>query len=389
MELLCGVLDALPFPAALLNPEGLLACVNSVPCPVNLEEVDFPAIEMTRLALQGKHSPAERMELTGVPRSRGLAECRPVFGADSVLGALFIFRPEFITEGVTADALPTAEPIMDSLWERLRRLSLLASPVLVLGESGCRRSDFARALHNMSARRGKPFASVTGSPEGIDLAAALTEAGEGTLLCADADKWLRRDQLALLSLLDNKGHTEPGGVFVPKQCRIVATARPDSEGTLKEGALPQELWEWFRSSVVLIPPLRDRRLDIIPAAEAYRRYYSQALGKDVQGFSPDAREALERTIWPENLKSLRHMVESAVSACPGGLILVSHLPPARSSGAHKKKNLNAAKSAFIREQITALLEVYGQSVEAKRRAAAELGIGLSSLYRLMSRHADE
>jgi transcriptional regulator with PAS, ATPase and Fis domain len=113
--------------------------------------------------------------------------------------------------------------------------------------------------------------------------------------------------------------------------------------------------------------------------------------KDVQGFSLEAQDVLRGYPWPGNLRELRDAVEDAVKSCPGGLALASHLPIGRIAVIGREKpsdgesGLHAMRSAYTREQIAKLLEAYGQSVEAKRRAAKELGIGLSTLYRLIAK----
>jgi NtrC-family two-component system response regulator AlgB len=239
----------------------------------------------------------------------------------------------------------------------------------------------------MSARRDKPFYGLElPSGDGDALAEAVRGSEDGTLLCVRLDTWPAEYQRQLLELLDSKSIAAPGGETVTRQCRVTATALSDTADGEGRDALLPALMEWFGSMTARLPSLRDRREDILPAAREFLSRFALREDKDIQGFSMDAQEILRHYAWPGNLRELRSVVESAVRACPGGLVLASHLPVGGRTGVTLGKGgLHAMRTAYTREQITSLLAVYGDSVEAKRRAAKELGIGLSTLYRVLSK----
>lgn len=386
MELLCGVLDAMPYPTALLDTELMPAYVNDGKCPIPFEDVDFAALSEARMALGGAAQPAQRTRLTaGMASCFGLLELFPVrVGEDEekqVAGVLAIFRPEFAVSEMTADAMPTRSAVMDSLWTRLQRYALLASPVLFLGEEGVGKVDFARALHRMSARREKPFVVLEAPTDDAALPETVRDSEDGALLCIRLDTWPQERQRQLVELLDSKNLTAPDGQVVYRKCRVMATAPPEGAGEL----LPA-LTEWFGSMTVSLPPLRDRQEDILPAAREFLSRFALREDKDIQGLSMDAQEILRHYAWPGNLSELRSVMETAVRTCPGGLVLASHLPVGGQTGVTLGKGgLQAMRTAYTREQIASLLAVYGHTVEAKRRAAKELGIGLSTLYRVMAK----
>ncbi|MCL2030935.1 MAG: sigma 54-interacting transcriptional regulator [Oscillospiraceae bacterium] len=383
MELLCGVLDALPYPTALLDTELMPAYVNDGKCPIPFEDVDFAALSEARTALGGAAQSARRTRLTaGAASCFGVLELYPVrVGEDGrqVAGVLAMFRPEFSASEMSADAVPTRSAAMDAVWTRLQRYALLASPVLFLGEEGTGKTDFARALHRMSARRDKPFVVLEPPRDDAALPSAVRDSEDGTLLCLRLEAWPPEHQRRLLELLDSKSVTAPGGQTVYKQCRVTAAALPDGE-------LLPALMEWFGLMAVRLPPLRERREDILPAAREFLGRLALREDKDIQGFSADAQEILRHYAWPGNLRELREVAQAAVGACPGGLVLASHLPVGGKTGVTLSKGgLQAMRTAYTREQITSLLAVYGGTVEAKRRAAKELGIGLSTLYRILAK----
>lgn len=392
MEFLCGVLDALPCPAALLDTELEPAYANDGVCPIPFGDVDFSALPEAQIALGGTAQSAQRTRLTaGTASCFGILELYPVrIGEDGkiIAGVLAMFHPEFEAGELTADSVPTRSAAMDAVWNRLQRYSLLASPVLLTGEDGTGKTDFGRALHRMSARRDKPFRLMGPPADHSDLPRAVRDAEDGTLLCARVDTWNAQQQRELLALLDYKSITAPDGHVVPKLCRVIATAvnNAETQGG-SEGMLPS-LLEWFGSMTVELPPLRERVEDILPAAREYLSRFVLREDKDVQGFTIEAQEVLRSYSWPSNMRELRRAVESGVKNCPGGLVLASHLPVGRRQAAPVtlgEGGLHVMRAAYTREQILALLEVYGDGVEAKRRAAKELGIGLSTLYRLLAK----
>lgn len=390
MELLCGVLDALPYPTALLDTELIPAYANDGPCPIPFGDVDFTALSEAQMALGGMAQSAQRTRLTAQNASCfGMLELYPVRVGEedkAVAGVLAIFRPEFASGQITADAAPTRSAAMDNVWNKLQRYALLGSPVMLAGEEGVGKEDFARALHRISARRDRPFVTLESPEDDSALPQAVRDSANGTLLCVRLDVWPRRRQRQLLTLLDQKSLDAPDGQVVTRQCRVMATVFPNPPEQAEEDAPFPALMEWFGAMTVHLPPLRERREDILPAAREFLSRFVLQEEKDIQGFSLDAQEILRHYAWPGNLRELRSVVESAVQACPGGLVLASHLPVGGQSPLSLRDGgLHAMRSAYTREQITALLAVYGDTVEAKRRAAKELGIGLSTLYRILAK----
>jgi DNA-binding NtrC family response regulator len=375
LALLCGVLDALPVPAALLGRRGKPAYVNAEGDDLGLSGLDYPALPEVARCLEGAALSGEPRDLPGV--GAGTLELYPVRSEDAVLGALFLFRPDKEPEkGVEYfDALPTVSAAMDEVWSRLRRLSVLGTVALILGERGVGKESFARALHRMSPASRYPFVPVSAAVcDERDLRQSAVSAAEGTLFVDGADELPPPLQLVLLKLLADKA--EGKGLL---RARVVCAALPGLEGKAQDGSFSPELYQRVKLLPVVLPPLRERPEDILPAAQAFLKRQAAALGRDLQGFAPDARAALLTNRWEGNLPALREDVRLAAEACPSGLVLASHLP------GRNRGDLDQMTRQFTRERISSLMDVYGRGVEGKRAVAKELGIGLSTLYRLLAK----
>jgi DNA-binding NtrC family response regulator len=393
MDLLCGVLDAIPCPTALLNASMLMAYANERSCPIPFGDLDFAALMEVQAARSGAGQPPRRKRLSvGSQSCYGMLEAYPVRTDDTLAGVLVLFHPEYAQGEITADSLPTGSILMEEVFGRVQRFALLASPVLIVGEKGTGKQDFAMAIHKAGLRRDKPFSVVNAMTKEEELLRLVKESGDGTLLCDRADLWEGPMFHILLSLLTDKQYTYPDGTVIQRNCRIMVTSLTDLpmnpdwvEPEERSDELPGTFREWFGFLLLNIPPLRDRKDDILPAAREYVQRFSIQENKEVRGFSSEAEEKLRNDPWPDNLIGLKTAILGAVRTCPGGLILPSHFVVASAlSVGENASNLHELRASYSREQILALLAQYGSGVDAKKRAAKELGIGLSTLYRLIA-----
>ncbi len=377
LDLLCGVLDALACPVVLLNRSGSPAYSSTHPCPIVLENVDFVELASVRAALDGQPARTERVILhAGTSSAEGLLEVRPVRVLDRVVGALAMFYPDAAPSALTTDALPTQSDAMVAVWERLHRLSLLDSVVLFLGEDGVGSPDFAQALHRLSAQKDEPFETAGPECEPDELLRLAERAG--VLFLRDIDLW----PSALLDTVRRLLGIDAETRLLPETCRVMASAGLGFERSAADGDFPYDLFVRLNVLPVCIPALRTRPEDIAPMAEALLHGLSQQANKDISGFSRQALEVMRHYAWPGNIAELRSACAFAVETCPGGLVLATHLPMGAQEGMGA---LQQMREAYTQEQLSAMLMAYGTSVEAKRKIAAELGIGLSTLYRILAR----
>ena len=220
---------------------------------------------------------------------------------------------------------------------RLMQTVLTAAPtratVLLQGESGTGKELFARAIHDGSDRRDKPFIKLNCAalPEGLIESAlfghekgaftgairrvegAFERANHGTLLLDEVSEMRLDLQAKLLRVLQEQEFERVGGSHPIKvDVRIVATTNRDLAAFAAEGHFRQDLF--FRLSVlpISIPPLRERRADIPLLAQRFALKVGEEMKKDIIGVAPDALALLQEYDWPGNVRELQHAVERAV-----------------------------------------------------------------------------
>lgn len=169
--------------------------------------------------------------------------------------------------------------------------------------------------------------------------------------------------------------------------RIIAATNQDLETMQKMGTFRKDLYYRLNVLPLHIPPLRNRGQDVIALADYFLEKSGGKLGKRINGFSGDAREAIASYYWPGNVRELENTIEYAVNMESGPLLEKESLPSriTMKSRIHTGKNSLAAKlrdyEQFI---IKEALEIHGQTLEGKKRVARELCISLPTLYRKLN-----
>jgi DNA-binding NtrC family response regulator len=299
------------------------------------------------------------------PELRGVLSLYPVTHHDKHLGFLLRFARDYYDKwGVGAASLPYVSAVMASVDDKLRRLSGLSSHVILLGEPGVGRHDFAVKLFELSnAEMPEPV------PAGdTELLAAALESGGSRLYVQDAEKMTTNGQRLLWKHLNGAKHT-----------LLLLTATPELPQLAAEGHFMPDLYRRLSLVTVEIPPLRERREDITALAEYYAEKQAAIRGLLYEGLSAAAKNELCKRDWPGNLTELEQKINKACAQT--GIFNLSELEDEN----HVTPSLKNMRHDFTRRRIEELLVVYGDTVEGKRSAAKELGIGLSSLYRILAK----
>lgn len=277
--------------------------------------------------------------------------------------------------------------------------------VLISGESGTGKEMAAQAIHNASPRAGGPFIAVNcasfheglleselfGYEEGSFTGAkkdgklGLFEAAdEGTIFLDEVSEMGPEVQAKLLRTLQERTVRRIGGVReIPIDVRLLTATNKDLEKMVEEGSFRQDLF--YRLSVfpLQLPPLRERRDDIIPLAESFLLPHKNDLKKEII-LSTEAKEMLTGYGWPGNIRELKNSIEFAVNMMEEDTIKGRHLPIRVQSSIHREfessMKLSAQVRAFERNEIMRMLEIHGKDIEGKRKVASLLGISLASLY---------
>jgi two-component system response regulator HydG len=307
-------------------------------------------------------------------------------------------------------------PAFRAVLETLRQAAPTSATVLLVGESGTGKELAARLVHDLSPRAAGPFVPIhcAAIPEGLLESelfgyekGAFTGASSrkegrferahgGTLLLDEVAEMSPAVQVKLLrflqdGVLERVGGTEPLRLDV----RIVAATNKDLAGEVKAGRFREDLYYRLDVVSVRLPPLRDRREDILALASFFLRRVAEGLPKHVGGFTPAAAAALERYAWPGNVRELQHAVERAVILGHGELLDVGDLPDAvraAAAGADPAAALPPGAAIVIplgtpMEEVerTVIRRTLEQTRGDKNLAAQILGIAARTIYRKLDR----
>jgi transcriptional regulator with GAF, ATPase, and Fis domain len=207
------------------------------------------------------------------------------------------------------------------------------APVLLQGESGTGKELFARAIHDQSDRRSKPFIKLNCAalPDGLIESAlfghergaftgaikrvegAFERANGGTLLLDEISELKLELQAKLLRVLQEQEFERVGGTSpIRVDVRVVATTNRDLAADAAAGTFRQDLYHRLSVMPIVIPPLRDRAEDIPILAYRFATRAAAEIKKEITGISQEALALLASYPWPGNVRELQHAVERAV-----------------------------------------------------------------------------
>jgi len=248
-------------------------------------------------------------------------------------------------EGVVG--LLGTSPVMQGVYRLAKQVSGSRATVLITGESGTGKGEFARAIHTLGPRAAKPFVTVNcaslaetlleselfghekGSFTGADRrrAGRFEQAHEGTLFLDEVAEIPLGTQVKLLNVLQERRFERVGGnESIKVDVRIIAATNRDLASYVAEGKFREDLY--YRLNVVHaeMPPLRMRGGDILMLAEHFLRRFALEDHKSINGFTDRARMKLRSYRWPGNVRELENAIERAVVLCDGDRIDDEHLP---------------------------------------------------------------
>jgi len=290
-----------------------------------------------------------------------------------------------------SNILGTSGP-MRLVYEQVAQVARTETTVLVRGESGTGKELIAQAIHYNSLRAKRPFIKVScaalpeslieselfGYEKGAFTGAQTSKQGRfelaegGTLFLDEIGELNMSTQVKLLRVLQSKEYDRLGGTkSLRANVRLIAATNKDIEKGIADRSFRDDLYYRLNVFAIFIPPLRERKPDLLLLADHFLEKASLANSKHIKRISTPAIDMLMAYHWPGNVRELENAIERAVVVCDGQVVHAHHLPPtlqtAASSGTAMSLSLKDALEAYEKDLIQdALKTSRGNRAKAAR-----------------------
>ncbi len=307
---------------------------------------------------------------------------------------------------VAETPIVTRDPVMLKTIELAKKAAPTDAAVILTGESGTGKELVADLIHKSSTRNGRPFIKINcaaipedllesemfGHERGAFTDAKLLKQGtferaaDGTIFLDEIGDMSLKLQAKMLRVLQDGSFTRIGGsVTLRARCRLITATNKNLQSLIENGMFREDLY--YRLSVITLhlPPLRERRQDILHLADVFLKEFGAKYGKNIAAFSEEVSALLLRHDWPGNVRELKNFVERAVIFCDGARIESSVIPE------QYKAVGEAAAGPSLHERYhksgrDVILEALHASRGVKQKAAELLKIDRKTLYRKMKEY---
>jgi two-component system response regulator HydG len=315
--------------------------------------------------------------------------------------------------------------VMRTVIDRVRRIAATDATVLITGESGTGKEMIAQAIHQNSPRRGKRIVALNtravsehlveselfGHTKGSftdaisDRIGAFEYANGGTLFLDEVGDMPISTQIKLLRVLEDHKITRVGDNRPIKvNVRLISATNRPLERMVSEGTFRNDLYFRLKVITIELPSLRDRREDIVPLMDHFRKMFLRRYDKPISYFTPGVVKRFYSYDWPGNVRQLRNFVETMVVLDTDCILGEDDLPPelhSNSSGQEieesvKKMDANSspAESALVGKSLDSIEKwAIGETLRLtggnREEAAKVLGIGARTLYRRLDQYRKE
>ncbi|MCS7182325.1 MAG: sigma-54 dependent transcriptional regulator [Thermoanaerobaculum sp.] len=313
-------------------------------------------------------------------------------------------RNQLAREKAKGMRLPVGQSrAMQQVRQLAQRVAETDASVVLVGESGTGKGMIARLIHSQSRRREAPFLDVNCAALAPQLLeselfgherGAFTDARErklglleaahgGTVFLDEVADMDLHVQSKLLKAIEDRRFRRLGGVReIQVDVRLIAATQRDLREEVAAGRFRQDLYYRLNVFQIHLPPLRERKEDILPIAEAFIAELNPVLGRKVQRIHPEAARTLETYPWPGNIRELHNVIERAMILTRSEELRPEHLP--REIRGHRGPDAGLASLEEVEAaHIRRVLHAVGGNLKI---AAEVLGISRSTLYQKIQRY---
>jgi Nif-specific regulatory protein len=286
--------------------------------------------------------------------------------------------------------------VMQEVYNQIAQVAPSNATVLIMGESGVGKELVAQAIHYSSPRAAKPFVRVNcaalpetlleselfGHEKGAFTGAVAGRKGRfelaqgGTIFLDEVGDFSPTTQVRLLRVLQEREFERVGGAETLKvDVRVIAATNKEFDGLIESGKFRQDLYYRLNVFTIHVPPLRERKADILLLADFFAEKYGKANHKRIGRISTPAIDMLMAYHWPGNVRELENCIERAVVLSTDGVIHGHHLPPTlQMAGAGEPIGAGTLAEEMDRVEREMIVEALKVSRGNRARAARALGI---------------
>ncbi|MBI3861745.1 MAG: sigma-54-dependent Fis family transcriptional regulator [Planctomycetia bacterium] len=302
---------------------------------------------------------------------------------------------------------------MVKMFDLIESVADTRTTVLILGESGTGKTMTARAIHQLSSRRDKPFVEVAcgalpdtlleselfghvaGSFTGAihDKIGKFLQADGGTIFLDEIATSSPSLQVKLLRVLQDREFEAVGGSKTHKvDIRLILATNADLEQLVAKGQFRQDLFYRINVITLMQPPLRERICDIPLLAQHYLNEFREQTGKNITGINEQALQTLQQYHWPGNVRELVNIIERAIVLTKRNVIGLEDLPESIRRGATIPEALQARagganlKAALANPERQIIIDALENNGWNRQNTAEMLGINRTTLYKKMKKY---
>ena len=322
-----------------------------------------------------------------------------------------------ISKGAVTHQLIGTSPQIKTVVRMVEKVAPTDSTVLIYGESGTGKELIARAIHANSRRKDKVFFAVDcGTLSGNLLESELFGYRKGAFTGAQKDKkgimelahggTVFLDEISnvglevqgkLLRFLETREFLPLGDTSTQKvDIRLILATNKDLKKMVSEGSFREDFFYRIYVYPIVMPPLRERKEDILPIAYHFLKQFASQMQKNIKGFDDDAIRKLTSFDWPGNVRQLRNVVERAVILCETDQIsakelplmdvetLIDHIPTTNEEFKRMKKQLREKAVSKLEKDF--VLNALMRNNWNVTRAAEQVGLQRTNFHNLMKKH---